>query len=112
MWEGRPLPQYDHLRDRPINNSGYVADTYASAWYSVRSTKSFHAAIVDAINKGEDADTVGAVTGMIAGRFYGNQLSNLEPEILRKSEIKDKLYALLEPTNIQQSNRNKPNLTC
>lgn len=112
LWEGRPLPQYDHLRDRPINNSGYISDTYASAWYSVRSTKSFHAAIVDAINRGEDADTVGAVTGMIAGRFYGNQLSNLEPEILRKSEIKDKLYALLEPTNIQQSNRNKPNLTC
>jgi ADP-ribosylglycohydrolase len=37
----------------------------------VKTTKSFHAAIVDAINRGEDADTVGAVTGMIAGSIYG-----------------------------------------
>ncbi len=71
LWEGKALPQYDHLRNRSINNSGYVADTYASAWHSVKTTKSFRAAIVDAINRGEDADTVGAVTGMIAGRIYG-----------------------------------------
>lgn len=77
LWEGKPLPQYDHLRDRPINNSGYVADTYASAWYSVKRTNSFHAAVVDAINRGDDADTVGAVTGMIAGRIFGNcQIEN------------------------------------
>ena len=68
LWEGRPLPQYDKLRDRPIRNTGYVADTYASAWHSVLSTNSFEDAISDAINRGGDADTVGAVTGMIAGR--------------------------------------------
>jgi ADP-ribosyl-[dinitrogen reductase] hydrolase len=78
LWEGRPLPQYDHLRDRPINNSGYVADTYASAWYSVKTTKSLHAAVVNAINRGDDADTVGAVTGMIAGRIYGKDSIKLD----------------------------------
>ena len=31
-------------------------------------TDSFEDAIADAINRGGDADTVGAVTGMIAGR--------------------------------------------
>ena len=87
LWEGRPLPQYDHLRDRPINNSGYVADTYASAWYSVRTTKSFHAAIVDAINRGEDADTVGAVAGMIAGRIYGNSDLIGVSELVKEKEI-------------------------
>ncbi len=35
------------------------------------STSSFVDAIVDAINRGGDADTVGAVTGMICGRMYG-----------------------------------------
>ena len=73
LWEGRPLPQYDKLRDRPIRNTGYVADTYASAWHSVLSTNSFKDAISDAINRGGDADTVGAVTGMIAGRCSGYQ---------------------------------------
>jgi ADP-ribosylglycohydrolase len=34
------------------------------------STNSFEEAIINAINKGDDADTVGAVTGMIAGRMH------------------------------------------
>ena len=33
------------------------------------STDSFEDAIADAINRGGDADTVGAVTGMIVGRL-------------------------------------------
>lgn len=51
--------------------SGTVMGCYASAWQSVRATKSFEDAVVHAVNKGGDADTVGAVTGMIAGRIYG-----------------------------------------
>jgi len=70
LLEGKPLSQYDHLRDRPIKNTGYVADTYASAWHSVLTTDSFEDAILDAINRGGDADTVGAVTGMIASSMF------------------------------------------
>ena len=44
---------------------------YASAWDSIARTRNFEDAVVHAINKGGDADTVGAVTGMIAGRIYG-----------------------------------------
>lgn len=70
LWEGKPLTQYDQLRDRPIKNTGYVADTYASAWDSVLNTTCFEEAIIHAINKGGDTDTVGAVTGMIAGVLF------------------------------------------
>ena len=94
LWEGKPLPQYDHLRNRSINNSGYVADTYASAWHSVKTTKSFHAAIVDAINRGEDADTVGAVTGMIAGRIYGCPPANMRSGLLKSKYITKSLSGL------------------
>jgi ADP-ribosyl-[dinitrogen reductase] hydrolase len=88
LWEGKPLPEYDHLRDRPIKNSGYVADTYASAWYSVLRTSSFKDAVVDAINRGGDADTVGAVTGMIAGRIYGfTSLKGFHRGLMGQSEI-------------------------
>ena len=72
LWEGRPLPQYDKLRDRPIKNTGYVADTYASAWHSVLNTDSFE----DAINRGEGADTIGAVSGMIAGSIRVIHIQN------------------------------------
>jgi len=48
-----------------------VMGCYASAWDSVMATTTFEDALVHAVNKGGDADTVGAVTGMIAGRLYG-----------------------------------------
>jgi ADP-ribosyl-[dinitrogen reductase] hydrolase len=99
LWEGKPLPQYDHLRNRSINNSGYVADTYASAWYSVMTTKSFHAAIVNAINRGEDADTVGAVTGMIAGRIYGMDFNLSNLQIINNKRIEEFLQLFLNRHN-------------
>ena len=84
LWMGRPLSEFDELRDRHIRNSGYVADTYASAWHSVISTSSFDDAVVDAINRGCDADTVGAVTGMICGRMYGYESIKKSSLAIRK----------------------------
>ena len=96
LWVGKPLSEYDHLRDRAIRNTGYVADTYASAWHSVISTNSFQDAIVDAINRGGDADTVGAVTGMIAGRIYGfSGLSRLSHGVMRQEDLSAHCAALL-----------------
>lgn len=61
-----------NLFDKGIKEeSGTVMGCYASAWNSICSTTSFEDAVVHAVNKGGDADTVGAVTGMIAGRIYG-----------------------------------------
>jgi len=61
-----------YLFDKGIKEeSGTVMGCYASAWQSVAVTSSFEDALIHAVNKGGDADTVGAVTGMIAGRIYG-----------------------------------------
>lgn len=48
-----------------------VMGCYASALQSVLCTSSFEEALVHAVNKGGDADTVGAVAGQIAGSMYG-----------------------------------------
>jgi ADP-ribosyl-[dinitrogen reductase] hydrolase len=45
----------------------------AQALWAVRTTSSFEEAVVAAINLGDDADTVAAVTGAIAGAMYGIQ---------------------------------------
>jgi len=87
LWDGCPLPQYDKLRDRPIKNTGYVADTYASAWHSVLNTDSFEDAISDAINRGGDADTVGSVTGMLTGRTYGMGAMSRIREVVSAKEL-------------------------
>lgn len=54
-----------------IRSSGYVVHTLEAALWATGQTRSFEEALVLAVNLGEDADTVGAVTGQIAGAFYG-----------------------------------------
>lgn len=54
-----------------VSSSGYVVDTLHAALWCVKHTDNFKDAILLAVNLGDDADTVGAVTGQIAGAFYG-----------------------------------------
>jgi len=43
----------------------------AQAVWALRNTSSFEEAVTTAVNLGDDADTVGAVTGALAGALYG-----------------------------------------
>jgi ADP-ribosyl-[dinitrogen reductase] hydrolase len=54
-----------------IHSSGYVADTLEAALWCVSRTATFEEALVLAVNLGQDSDTVGAVTGQLAGAMYG-----------------------------------------
>ena len=77
LWWGKALPEYNKLRlDRKtpredVKSSGYVRHTYEAAWWCIDNTSSFEEAVIEAVNLGGDADTIGAVTGQIAGRIYG-----------------------------------------
>ena len=62
-WRGRS-------RDT-IRSSGHVVDTLEAAIWSVARTADFRAAVLLAANLGDDADTVAAVTGQLAGALYG-----------------------------------------
>lgn len=84
-----------------ISSDGSVMGCYAQAWNSIMSTTSFEDAVVHAINKGGDADTVGAVTGMIAGRLYGyNLIPKRWINVLHQHntivDVANKLYVLGE----------------
>lgn len=54
-----------------IRSSGYVRHTYEAAIWAVRGAADFRDAVLRAVNLGDDADTVGAVAGQIAGRLWG-----------------------------------------
>jgi ADP-ribosyl-[dinitrogen reductase] hydrolase len=54
-----------------LKPTGYTVDTLACALWCVANSKSFEEAVVKAVNLGGDADTVGAVTGGLAGVMYG-----------------------------------------
>lgn len=79
-------------RDK-ISSSGYVIATLEAALWAVFNTNSFEEALILAVNLGDDADTIGAVTGQIAGAIYGfenipqrwlNKLPNDWVEIFKK----------------------------
>ena len=56
-----------------IRSSGYVIDTLEASLWVILNTNNYAEAIVGAINLGDDTDTVGAVTGSIAGILYGSK---------------------------------------
>lgn len=55
----------------PESASGYVLDTLYCALWALKTTNNFEDAVVKAVNLGGDADTIGAVTGALAGAKYG-----------------------------------------
>lgn len=69
-FEGKAKPASPLARET-VSSSGYVVDTLEAAVWAVATTDSFEAALVRAVNLGDDADTVGAVTGQLAGALYG-----------------------------------------
>jgi ADP-ribosyl-[dinitrogen reductase] hydrolase len=62
---------YDYSRKRSENPSGFIVDTLRTVFQALFATDSFEAALIDCVNRGGDADTTGAITGMIAGALYG-----------------------------------------
>jgi ADP-ribosyl-[dinitrogen reductase] hydrolase len=54
-----------------IRSSGYVVDTLEAAVWAIGTTTSVEDALILAVNLADDADTVGAVTGQLAGALYG-----------------------------------------
>lgn len=66
------------LPESEIRSSGYVVDTIEAAFWSFLTTDNYREALLRAVNLGLDTDTVGAVTGAMAGLEYG--LSSIPEE--------------------------------
>lgn len=64
------LTTLDVSRDE-VKSSGYVIHTLHAALWCFKNTDNFRDAVLLATNLGDDADTVAAVTGQIAGAYYG-----------------------------------------
>lgn len=56
---------------RRENPGGYVVETMQAALQALLGTAGFEDCLVDAVNRGGDADTTGAICGMLAGVRYG-----------------------------------------
>lgn len=65
------LERIENYREQEIASSGYTVHTLEAAFWSFLTTESYEHAVVRAANLGDDADTVAAVCGALAGAYYG-----------------------------------------
>ncbi|OWT33160.1 ADP-ribosylglycohydrolase [Methanobrevibacter sp. 87.7] len=77
-----------------IKSSGYVIDTLEASIWSLVTTKSYKEALLKCVNLADDADTIGAVTGGLAGIYYG--YSKIPKEWLNTIKGKDKILNFLK----------------
>ena len=81
-WKTEEGAAYHYCESRAKKQPGYVGsyamDATAMALHCVWSTHSFTEAVLKAVNMCGDADSVGAVTGQLAGAFYGFHAIPLE----------------------------------
>ena len=76
-----------------ISSSGYVVDTLEAVIWCINNTDNFSQAVIGAINLGDDTDTIGALTGGIAGIIYG--MDNIPKDWNNALQKKDYLKLML-----------------
>ena len=60
------------FRDRRCEHpSGYIVDTMRAVLQAIDRNDGFEAVLVDVVNRGGDADTTGAIAGMVMGALVG-----------------------------------------
>jgi len=79
--------------------TAYVVDTVQTVLFYLTQHENFEAAMVATVNQGDDADTTGALVGMLAGarcgaaRLPSRWLQRLRPDVVRA--ITDQTFGLL-----------------
>lgn len=63
--------EFNFRKRRMDNPSGYIVDTMIAVFQAFFDTDNFRDCLVEVVNRGGDADTTGAIAGMIAGAYYG-----------------------------------------
>ncbi len=67
--EKHKIYRYDQKRQE--NPSGWIVETLKVVFQAFFENQSFYDILVDVVNRGGDADTTGAIAGMLAGACYG-----------------------------------------
>jgi ADP-ribosyl-[dinitrogen reductase] hydrolase len=90
-------PEYKtvfQIRKEELEPSGYVVDTLLCSLWCFINTTTFEDAVCEAVNLCGDADTIGAITGGLAGVYYG--FEKIPERWKEKILIKDKLTEVAE----------------
>lgn len=98
-------PEFTFRAVKPQQNpSGYIVETVQAVFQALFDTDSFEDCLIDVVNRGGDADTTGAIAGMLAGAVYGapsipwRWLHGLDADVLHACESQARrLLAPVQP---------------
>jgi ADP-ribosylglycohydrolase len=102
-WRSSPLhPAVDAVaggsfrRKQPpaIRGTGYVVDALEAALWAFATTDTYEAAVLAAVNLGDDADTTAAIVGQLAGAAYG--VDAIPPRWRARLVMHDDIVALAD----------------
>lgn len=85
------------LNENDIKSSGYVIDSLEASIWCLLNTDNYKDATLKAVNLGDDTDTIGALTGGLAGLVYG--YNDIPKNWLNVLKQKDYLNNLVEKFN-------------
>ena len=98
---GLSYEEFKAIELKDIHSTEYVIDTLEASLWCIFNTTSYKDAVLKAVNLGDDTDTVGAITGGLAGIIYGYDTIPSEwLEVLAKKddmiELADKLDSIMK----------------
>ncbi|MEJ2645472.1 MAG: ADP-ribosyl-[dinitrogen reductase] hydrolase [Gammaproteobacteria bacterium] len=64
-------PEFAFDGERRDHPGAYVVETLQAVLQALSATDDFESCLVDVVNRGGDADTTGAIAGMLSGALYG-----------------------------------------
>ena len=86
------FPTFDYVPYRGLA-TGYVVDTMQTVFHWFFGGRSFEECVVGTVNQGGDADTTGAICGMLAGAYFGMEsipkrwIKKMDGKVLSEIEI-------------------------
>jgi ADP-ribosyl-[dinitrogen reductase] hydrolase len=88
---------------REANPSGYIVDTLRAVFQAVFSGADLQHVLIDVVNRGGDADTTGAIAGMLVGALEGSSaipapwLRQLDAQVRARCEAQAAALVALSP---------------
>lgn len=91
-------PQYRFDKRRATNPSGYIVHTLKVVFQAFFEQSDFESILIDVVNRGGDADTTGAIAGMLAGACFG--LESIPERWLRRLNPKVKARCMQQTLDL------------
>ena len=88
------LMDYVSLNREDIESTGYVVHSLVASVWCLWNSSSYDEAVLKAVNLGADTDTTGAITGSLAGIWYG--MENIPTEWLKELKNSKGIMAICE----------------